>query len=331
MSINSNAGSFNPQNSTIIPLASGLSFDGVYTSCLNFSVIEISIKTDTTFDFNIIYSSDGVQDEFTNTIVVSVPPTDTLFYKFEPKMRYFKVQLLNSDSIDQSILSLQCLLKSTLVYSINSGTGSDVNIISPLNLDGSVFVGGNLTLTGDVNANITNASLDVAVSNLTDLSGVYVDVDISGQYVNVANLTDLSGIAVDISGQYINNTNLDKLTFDPSNNLNVYDSSIYNLLNTRGSNKLWDDVIGIGGDTNFLDLSNKKVNNLTFYGNQNSNGNKLTVLFSNDNITYYQSQYSYQYATGSNGDFGFSIQSCPKYLLMRSQNACNLTLYVDYC
>jgi len=212
-SINSNAGFFNAENSSIVPLIAGDIFDGVYSSCLNYSVIEVSVKCDTIFDLNIVYSPDSVNDEFTETITVSVISNDTLFYKFEPKMRYFKLQLLNTDTNDQTVLSLQCLQKSTLVYS-TSGIGSDVNIVGPLNNDGSVFVGGNLALTGSVDANITNTSLDVNVLNPVNS----VDANITNTSLDVNVLNPVNSVDVN-NFPAVQDISITDIT--TTNNLNV--------------------------------------------------------------------------------------------------------------
>lgn len=113
--------------------------------------------------------------------------------------------------------------------------------------------------------------------------------------------------------------------------LSTQDSQLYNLLNSRGSSILHNGSILAGGNTASVNLSTKKISNLTIYGNQNSNGNELTVLFSNDNSTFYKSQYTFSFGTLVNGDFGFNLQGCvPKYMALQSKNACILTAYVDY-
>ncbi len=144
--INSNGGFFEALNSSVVPLNSGDIFEGIYNSCLNFSTIEVSVKTDTIYDISVIYSADGTNNEFIENISMVAVSADTLFYKFEPKMRYFKIKLENTDITNQTELSLQCLLKSSFVYSVASGGASNVNIISPLS-------GGGVAVT---NSDITN-------------------------------------------------------------------------------------------------------------------------------------------------------------------------------
>ena len=113
--------------------------------------------------------------------------------------------------------------------------------------------------------------------------------------------------------------------------LAVQDSNVYSLLNTRGTSQLHNGAISAGNNTSILNLSSKKVKNLTIYGTQDSNSNELIVMFSNDGSTFYKSQYSYIFGTGISGNFGFNLQACPRYLAIQSKNTCNLVCYVDYC
>jgi hypothetical protein len=138
MSINSNSGHFDNLNSSVIPLDTSTEFMGRYSSSLDFSTIEVSVKCDSTYELQIIYSPDAANAEFVETELVTVVSADTLFYRYSPKMRYFKIKIKNNDSVDQTTLSLNCLLKSSFIYASVSGS-TDVNIISPLD-NGSVKV-----------------------------------------------------------------------------------------------------------------------------------------------------------------------------------------------
>ena len=139
--INSNSGHYDNLNSSIVPLVSGDSFIGSFSSCLNFALIDISVKCNSKYNLKIIYSHDGVTEDYSDLVSVTIVSPDTLFYKFEPKMRYYKIKLDNTDSVNQTILILQALLKSTNIYNnISSGPSSDVNIISPVDGSGNVKV-----------------------------------------------------------------------------------------------------------------------------------------------------------------------------------------------
>lgn len=108
-------------------------------------------------------------------------------------------------------------------------------------------------------------------------------------------------------------------------------NSLYDLLNTKGTLQLYNNSILAGGTTASLDCSVKKISNLTFYGSQNSNGNVLTVQFSNNGSNWYDTQYTYTFGLNNSGSFGWSIQACPYYVRVKSANACNLNIQCDYC
>lgn len=230
--INSNGGFFDALNSSVVALNSGDIFEGVYNSCLNFSTIEVSVKTDTIYDLSIVYSADSANDEFTETTSVVIVSTDTLFYKFEPKMRYFKIKLENTDVSNQTELSLQCLLKSSFVYSVASGGGgtSNVNIVSPLN-GGAVDIAGTVSVSNFPPTQPVSIAGSVAVTN-SDITNIYNVVNSRGtaQLYNgstaspssVLNLSNVNNKSVTVYGS------VDAgciLTLEMSNNnINFYKS-----------------------------------------------------------------------------------------------------------
>lgn len=104
-------------------------------------------------------------------------------------------------------------------------------------------------------------------------------------------------------------------------------TSIYDLLDTKTNGTLWGAVTtGVNGVSNAVNLSALKVNNITFMGNCNG-ATLLTVQFSNDGITYYDSQYSYN-LTGAS-DFGFNLTCCPNYFRMKSSQNVTATVIVN--
>ena len=96
------------------------------------------------------------------------------------------------------------------------------------------------------------------------------------------------------------------------------------ILPVRGSQSLWT----VSSSTAIpIDLSTQSVRTLTIFGTSNA-GMVISVLFSNDNVTWFQSQYQY---TLSGGDFGFSINACPYYLQISSNNPENLLgAFINY-
>jgi hypothetical protein len=116
------------------------------------------------------------------------------------------------------------------------------------------------------------------------------------------------------------------------NVFNVSDTNIYNILNTRGTATLNNGAILPLQISSSVNLSNKKISNLTIYGTQDGLANELYIMFSNDGTTFYKSQYAFIFGTGLSGDFGFNLSGCvPRYIAIQSKDGCNLTAYIDYC
>lgn len=276
-SINSNSGHFDNLNSSTVPIDAGESFVGVFSSCLNYAVIDVSVKCDSTYDIKINYSHDGVSEDFSDSITVSSISANTLFYEFRPKMRYYRIKIDNTDSANQTNLTLQTLLKSVVTYQ-DGGNSSNVAITSPLNLDGSVFVGGNLALSGSVDANITNTSLDVS------------DGDTHTKLDNIQ-------------------TQLEK--------------------SNKATSTLWNNnLTGVNGVSLVANLSTVNQTNLTVYGSVNG-ATQIVVQFSNDGTNFYDSQYSYNQS--ASGDYGFNINSSPKYLRLKSTLSVTAYAFLNYC
>jgi len=106
-------------------------------------------------------------------------------------------------------------------------------------------------------------------------------------------------------------------------------TNIYNVVNSRGSGVLWSgSSTGAGGVSLAVNLSTKNVKNITFMGNCNG-ATLLTVQFSNDGTTYYDSQYAF--TLSASGDVGFSLACCPNYVRVKSSNNVTATLYINYC
>lgn len=106
-------------------------------------------------------------------------------------------------------------------------------------------------------------------------------------------------------------------------------TSIYNVVNSRGSGTLWSgSATGAGGVSLAVDLSLKNIKNITFMGNCNG-ATLLTVQFSSDGSTYYDSQYTF--TLSASGDVGFSLACCPKYIKVKSSNNVTASLYINYC
>jgi len=203
-------------NSTIVPLLEDDFFLGQqYDNILDFAEINISIKCDTGYDLIYIYSQDKLTVDYQTTQSISAQ-ADTQFYKLPVKNRYFKLRIEANDG-DMTVLNVQTIYKTSTTYTVSNGPSANVVITNPLNLDGSVFVGGSFDISGQV-VDISGQSVIVSGTVSTDISGQTVDIsgqsvvvsgtvstDISGQSVVVSGTvsTDISGQTVDISGQSV--------------------------------------------------------------------------------------------------------------------------------
>lgn len=106
-------------------------------------------------------------------------------------------------------------------------------------------------------------------------------------------------------------------------------TNIYNIVNSRGSGTLWSSSsTGVNGLSLVVNLSNKNIKNLTFMGNCNG-PTVLTVQFSNDNSSWFDSQYSY--TLSASGDVGFNLSCCPNYVRVKSSADVTASLYLNYC
>lgn len=166
-SLNSNAGISDLNNSSVIPILMGETFNGQYSSVLNFAEILVDIKCDSNYELKIIFSSDATNDNY-DEVINSDKTNLTKFYTFKPKMRYFRIQLKNTEFNDQTFMNMNTVLKSTLTYiDVDLSGVTNVNIMSPLT-DGSVSVKGVVLVEN--NTYSTNKGL-MTVSNIDQLNG----------------------------------------------------------------------------------------------------------------------------------------------------------------
>lgn len=96
----------------------------------------------------------------------------------------------------------------------------------------------------------------------------------------------------------------------------------------KGKTTLWATLAsGTGGVSPSLDLSDKLVNTLTIFGNVSA-VTKLILQFSSDNITYYDSQYSINITAA--GDYGFSVNTSPFFIRVKSTQNAAINTIVNY-
>jgi hypothetical protein len=99
--------------------------------------------------------------------------------------------------------------------------------------------------------------------------------------------------------------------------------------NNKGTLQIWNDSAstGVNGVSSPIFL-NQNSANMTFFGNVDG-GTTLTFQISNDNINYYDSQYSL--TASSAQDFGFSIPaSSIFYARLKSSSDVTITAYANY-
>ena len=161
----------------------------------------------------------------------------------------------------------------------------------------------NVTIVSPVNASgyvqtvITN-TVDVSGSVTTDISGQ--TVDISGQSVIVSS-TDISTIASALNNQ--------RISANVWNNASVVQNGVSNAISP--------------GSTTYNNTT------MSCYGTSSQDA-VIAVQFSNNDSTYYTTQYQYTLTAGS---FGFSI-ACSAYhirLILLSPTTSTITAYINIC
>lgn len=173
-------------NSTIVPLDVSGVFTGQYDNILDFAEINVSIKCDTSFQLECIYSTNKDNENFVLTNAISAS-ANTQFFKFDPLERYFKLRITNDSSGNMTELNVQTIYKTSTAF------------------------------TSDFNVDISGQVVDIS-GQVVDISGQSVLV--SGAVGILGNTYDPSG------AQYVNvnNSNLAVRLFD-SNNLPVSSTS----------------------------------------------------------------------------------------------------------
>ena len=338
-------------NQSNIPLRANAIYIGSWDDILKYQNVQITLNADTNCEITYYTSNDKV---FIENQTFAYNANDNYYNSINSTSRYVYFTVRNLQNVNQTQFNFSVLYKDYPVSS-GGGIGKDVNIINPLNQDGSVFVGGNLALTGAVDANITNALLDVSDADThTKLDSVITDLDkftfdnlnnvninlnnLNSNFIDAGNNNGLkvavqnSSLSVSVSNfpetQAVSNGSLSSMSFN-TNRLNVLDSdantkltNIYNIVNSRGSVQMINGLINTA-----VELPN--VKSCTIYGNV-SGATVLTLKFSPNGIDYYSSQYSVN-MTGA-GDFGFVINGlCAKWIMFNNSNSVNAVAFVDYC
>lgn len=202
---NTNSGSFNAQNSSVVALIAGGIFEGQYSSCLDFSTISVSLNCDSNYHLDVYYSHDGFNDDYIENIV-GVTPSSTQFYVLEPKMRYFKIKLTNTSVNAQTYLTLQTILKSSFVYAtLNVDISGQVVDISGQVVDisgQSVSISNSVLKVDQIHASNSNygwypagSTYSLSISSVpSNLTNIIIATDDNGLVSNYIKFYDTSGV-----------------------------------------------------------------------------------------------------------------------------------------
>lgn len=125
------------------------------------------------------------------------------------------------------------------------------------------------------------------------------------------------------TGTDVNVTN----TFLP---VSQYGTWNVNIPITKQSAGIWNNTVVNAGDvsSNYADAHDANNQSLSIFGNSTS-AITVSILVSNDNLTYYNTQYTYDVKASS--DFGFSLILPFKYLKLSSSDATTISASACWC
>lgn len=153
-------------NSTNMNLNHAQVFQGVYEDVSDYTEINVSVNTNINYVLTAYYSSNAINADSTQVITTTTPPTDTNYYSFSAKEKYFKLSFLNIDSNQSDYLLLQTIYKkeATNVNAILCDyTGKAYLPNSPLQVGGTVAIS---TSAGD-QINSINGVIQTALNDGT--------------------------------------------------------------------------------------------------------------------------------------------------------------------
>jgi hypothetical protein len=334
-------------------LASNGVFNGLYDDVSTYAQICVSLNTNTKYKLTINYSVNGISVDYSEDINVTSRPTETVFYNFVPKEKYFSLSFQNTDSIQQNTMFLQTIYKNSLTTT-GSGVGSNVSIVSPVNGDGYVQVyvkNSDVVVSGSVNVdnfpasqvisgsvNVDNFPASQVISGSVNVDNFPASQVISGS-VNVDNFPASQVISGSVNvdnfpaSQVISGSvNVDNFPTTQAISNDDIGTIATSLNNQRKNVVAWNNVSVVqNGVSNVISPGTSTYCNTTLscYGTSSQNAT-IAVQFSQDNITYYTTQYQY---TVTAGDFGFSI-TCSAYnirLILLSATTSAISAFIDIC
>jgi len=298
-----------------------LQFDytgGTYEYTYGHKFIKIFAYSDTSVALPDILTINQSYDQ-SGTIIVStdtytIPYNEIKVFLLEVKSNFYKLSIssTNTSSNIKRIYNTY-LLSDDLNIKLYGSGGKEITCDNSGNLNVNVQ-SGTINVSGSVTAKIQDSS----GNTLTSTSG-YLNV-----YNRLLTTTDqITSHIVDTSGNSITST---------SGALNINSSvlsNIYTLLNTRGTETLFNNSNSENSPS--VNFTNLNIKSITIYGSSSS-ATTLTIQCSNDNSTWYSSQYTIVLSSGTS--FGFGLSGfCPRYLRLHNQNFATsaITAYIDYC
>lgn len=173
-------------NSTIIPLLANATFTGaLYDNILDFAEILISIKCDTAYTLEYIYSQDKINVDFMITQEIPVSGT-TQLYKAEVSDRYFKLQIL-ADNVDMTVLNVQTIYKTATTYMASASGEGPTGATGPQGEQGEQGEQGDIGPTGDTGppgSYLIGDGLDLTVDTLSTIGNPAIQLVSNARYVN---------------------------------------------------------------------------------------------------------------------------------------------------
>ena len=342
-------------NQSNSPLRAEAIYIGSWDDILQYQNIQINLQATTNCQIIYYESNDKV---LVNQTAYSYSAGNVYFNSLTSTSRYVYFTVRNLEATNQTQFNFSILYKQSPAST--STIGSDVNIISPVDGDGyvEVSVQNVVDISGTVTTDISGQTVDISGQSVVVSGSVNVDNFPASQVVSGSVNVDNFPASQVISGsvnvdnfpasQVISGSvNVDNFPASQviSGSVNVDNfpttqaisnddiGTIASSLNNQRKNVVaWNNVSVVqNGVSNAINPGTSTYCNTTLscYGTSSQNAT-IAVQFSQDNITYYTTQYQY---TVTAGDFGFSI-ACSAYnirLILLSATTSAISAFIDIC
>jgi len=212
------------------------------------------------------------------------------------------------------------------------------NIVNFCEIDVSINAEGNYTVQFDFSMDKLD-TINSTTETFTYASNSFITYTLKPQCkyfkLTLTATSDIDNLTV----QTIYKSNVSFKTSGTGTDVNVtntflpvsqYGTWNVNIPITKLSASIWDNAVVNGGDisTNYADAHDANNQSVSIFGHA-SDATTIAILVSNDNTTYYKTQYTYIITQDS--DFGFSLILPFKYLKLSSSNATTISASVCFC